>query len=440
MHERPAVGVRGSAAPFAPAVAAPRHRWYFLKEGFSPAFVARALEVEATKPGELLVDPFSGGGTVPLAGAMAGLAVAACETNPFLHFVSSSKLLNVGTPEFRRSATAVLRSMEHLVESPLEGVSTFTEGNRWGRWLFPVPVIRAFEAGKREVNRVADTRCRALLKLALIGAAMDCCNATRDGKCLRFRKGWIDRQASAGRVRSRFESRIQEIAADLESSPLCDVEAQIVEGDARRQIATAGDAFRLCVTSPPYLNSFDYSDVYRPELFLGEFVTSTKDLMQVRLRTIRSHVQASWEQPTRDEFGVVYRKCIDSLREVADRLWDKRLAIMVQAYFEDMDGVLRTLRSRALPAATVWLVVSTSAYGGVEIPVDLILADVGQQAGWFLREIEVLRYLRSSSQHVENGEDARKAVRLRESLLIFDARCGNSRSADGRVLYDGEGM
>ena len=25
--------------------------------------------------------------------------------------------------------------------------------------------------------------------------------------------------------------------------------------------------FKLCVTSPPYLNSFDYTDVYRPELF-----------------------------------------------------------------------------------------------------------------------------------------------------------------------------
>ncbi len=424
-------------APYAPILAdTARHRWYFLKEGFSPAFVTHALETEATEPGQLLVDPFSGGGTVPLTGAMTGRPVAAFEVNPFLHFVSNSKLLTTDCRDLRRSATNVLQSMEHPVKSPLEGVSTFTEGNRWGRWLFPLPVIRAFEAGKQQVNRVADARSRSLLKLALIGAAMDCCNATRDGKCLRFRKGWTDRQASAGRLRSRFESRIGEIATDLEEAPLDDVETQLVKGDARTQIAATKGQFRLCVTSPPYLNSFDYSDVYRPELFLGDFVASTKDLMQIRLRTIRSHVQASWKRPTRDEFGVMYRKCIESLREVADGLWDKRLATMVQAYFEDMDDVLRALRGRALPTGTVWLVVSTSAYGGVEIPVDLILADIGQQAGWFLREVEVLRYLRSSSQHVENGEDPKGAIKLRESLLIFDAQ-GGSRKSVARVLCDG---
>ena len=52
-----------------------------------------------------------------------------------------------------------------------------------------------------------------------------------------------------------------------------------------------------------------------------------------------------------------------------------------------------------LPDASVWLVVSTSAYASVEVPVDLILAELSQKCGWFLREVGVLRYLRSSSQH-----------------------------------------
>ena len=64
----------------------PRHRWYFVKEGFSPSFVAQVLEAEGIRPGELLMDPFSGGGTVPLTGVMANLRVEACEVNPFLHF------------------------------------------------------------------------------------------------------------------------------------------------------------------------------------------------------------------------------------------------------------------------------------------------------------------------------------------------------------------
>ena len=95
---------------------------------------------------------------------------------------------------------------------------------------------------------------------------------------------------------------------------------------------------------------------------------------------------------------------------------------MVQAYFEDMEMILQGLRRKANDNASVWLVVSTSAYAGVEVPVDLILAEIGQRAGWFLREVGALRYLRSSSQHVKHVEEKdRKSVPLRESVVIFNA-------------------
>ena len=261
-----------------------------------------------------------------------------------------------------------------------------------------------------------------LLMLALIGAAMDCCNATRDGKCLRFRRNWTHRQVTDVRVREQFDARMRMMASDLDESPLLHAVARVVEGDARKRIVEGREKFRICITSPPYLNSFDYSDVYRPELFLGEFVSSTDELRKIRLQTVRSHVQANWEKPKKEEFGLVYQECVDKLRRSDGGWWDTRLLMMVQAYFEDMEGVLRCLRSRARRNASLWLVVSTSAYAGVEIPVDLIIAELGQNTGWFLREIGVLRYLRSSSQHIACMDTvAERAVPLRESLVILDA-------------------
>ncbi len=170
------------------------------------------------------------------------------------------------------------------------------------------------------------------------------------------------------------------------------------------------------------LNSFDYSDVYRPELFLGGFVDSNRVLMGLRLKTVRSHVQASWDRPTKDEFGNLYANCITKLRQSADAFWDPRIPLVVQAYFEDMETVLRGLRLRAKRKASTWLVVSTSAYAGIEVPVDLILAELGQRTGWYLREVGVLRHLRSSSQHVQHVQDKDlRSVPLRESVIILDA-------------------
>jgi hypothetical protein len=399
----------------------PRHRWYFVKEGFSPKLVEQAIITDGVKPDEVLLDPFSGSGTVPLTGALNRLQVHAFEVNPFLRFLSATKLSRVSSLTFRRASRRILRETEKSSPSALEGYSTFTKGNRWGRWLFPKPVLRSFEAGRRLVA-MTDGEHRDLLHLALIGAAMDCCNATRDGKCLRYKKGWEDCEATASQFRERFEARAEVIASDLAATPLTGTQPSVTEGDARRLITSSSqDKFRLCVTSPPYLNSFDYSDIYRPELFLGGFVESNKSLMKVRLETIRSHVQASWEHPIRNEFGALYKDCISDIEAYAEDLWDQRIPKMVQAYFEDMETILKGLRRKAKDNASVWLVVSTSAYAGIEIPVDLILAEIGQRAGWFLREVGVLRYLRSSSQHVKHVEEDRKSVPLRESVVIFNA-------------------
>lgn len=414
-----------------------RHRWYFVKEGFSPILVQQAIETEGIRSGELLLDPFSGSGTSPLTGAQAGLRTHAFEVNPFLRFLSAAKLQNASAAPFTAASSAVLKALDRRLPSPLEGYSTFTRGNRWNRWLFPLPVLRAFESGSRAVA-VAPARERALLKLALIGAAMDCCNATRDGKCLRYHADWAKNQATAAQLRARFQARVQVIAADLAEAPLVGGRATVIGGDARQLIRRMNEKFRLCVTSPPYLNSFDYSDIYRPELFLGGFVRSTKALMRVRLKTVRSHVQAKWELPKRNRFGSLYAACMKTIMERLDALWDQRLPTMVQAYFEDMEVVLRGLRQHATKNASAWLVVSTSAYAGVEVPVDLILAEIGQRLGWYLREVGVLRYLRSSSQHVQHVEDdEKKSVPLRESVVIFDAapRRSTSRTAAQRERF-----
>lgn len=400
----------------------PRHRWYFVKEGFSPKLVDQAIAIDGVRKGNVLFDPFSGSGTAPLTGALFGLKVRAAEINPFLGFLSATKLSQVKPATFKSAFDKLLKATKRSAPSRLEGYSTFTAPNRWNRWLFPTEVLRSFEAGRQALYR-AEPECRNLLKLALLGAMMDCCNANRDGKCLRYAKNWEEQQSKPEDLRKRLEERAAAIASDLEKTPLTDAASRITEGDARKLLKRRSlEKFRLCITSPPYLNSFDYSDVYRPELFLGGFVRSNKSLMKIRLQTVRSHLQASWEDPIREDFGTLYSDCISLLQERAENLWNPRIPTMVQAYFEDMEEIFKGLRRRALANASLWLVVSTSAYAGVEVPVDLILAELGQRNGWFLRDVGVLRYLRSSSQHVKHVEDAkRKSVPLRESVVIFDA-------------------
>src|SRR6266852_1914328 len=400
----------------------PRHRWYVIKEGFAASLVESAVRETGCEDQDRILDPFCGSGTVPVTGARRKHPVVGVEVNPFLSFVSRTKLVQCAPEKVKDAFGSVLRGVKHGAASPLESMSTFSETKKAKKWLFNGKILRAFEGGWQATDQLARP-AKQLVRLCLIGAAMDSCNAFPDGKCLRYRKDWEDLDFGLAEFEDSLEKRVECVIEDLRSDPINSSLAKIIPGDARKILATSTlKKFGLCVTSPPYLNSFDYTDVYRPELFLSKTILSSEALHTHRFRTLRSHVQVKWPDPTNANFGDLYDACIKEIRQRGEALWDKRLPLMVQAYFEDIESILKNLRKFAMPNAHLWFLVSTSAYAGVEIPVDLISAHVGERAGWSLKEVKVIRRLRPSGQHTNKVSGITVRVpRLRESIVIFDA-------------------
>lgn len=403
------------------AASLPRHKWYFVKEAFSPRVVERAIDESGFGADDILVDPFCGSGTVPLTSSLKKHQAVGFEVNPFLAFVARTKLQHCLPSTIEHHSATVKTRAGYGKTSSLETYSSFSEAGGSEKWLFNKEVLRSFEGGWSATTGL-QAPVRDLLRLSLIGAAMDSCNAFKDGKGLRYRSKWQELNFGRDHFVSAFEKRIADIKTDVVAAPNPISHGTIQLADSRSALRTGiADNFKLCVTSPPYLNSFDYSDVYRPELFLGKFVRSSEDLRLLRQKTVRSHIQAKWDDPKEHAFGTLYKQAVLEIREREDHLWNKRIPLMIQAYFEDIEKVLRDLRLRAKPDASLWLVVSTSAYVGVEIPVDLITAYIGNKVGWYLREVGVLRHLRCSGQRWNRWATDDVKPRLRESVVVFDA-------------------
>jgi DNA modification methylase len=398
-----------------------RHRWYFFKEGFSPAIVDHAVEDAKIREGALVVDPFCGSGTVPLQAALKGFRGHGIEVNPFLAFVARTKLASCSTRAFDSALAKAKAGAKRGAKSPLEGFSTFSWKHGAERWLFNRPVLRAFEGGWLAATRENGPAAN-LVKLCLLEAAMDACNAAKDGKCLRYKRDWEKLHLGRDEFDEALELQASRVREDIESAVRPNGGSRVEQGDVRAK--ELPDQFKLCITSPPYLNSFDYTDVYRPELFLGKFVTSMPQLVRLRLRTLRSHVQVDWPKASEHEYGTRYADSLRLILARKERLWDRRIPDMIKAYFEDMELVLKALRRKAAPTASAWIVVSTSAYAGVEIPVDLIIADIAGACGWYLREVNVLRYLGrlAGQQWTELSEQKDSRPHLRESVVILDAK------------------
>jgi hypothetical protein len=414
------------------ATSLPRHRWYFFKEAFSPEIVQHAMKETSCAGEDLVVDPFSGSGTTALEAARKRVNARGSEVNPFLAFVARAKLTTPPKLLLETAAENMVRAARKGARSSLQGFSTFTRVEGLKKWLFNDTVLSAFTGAWNASARVP-THGRSVVRLALLAAAMDTCNAVRDGKCLRYRADWQKSMFDGDDFLTAFEDRIETMIADVASTPIEAGRASIRLADSRYGGVAGARRFKLCVTSPPYLNSFDYTDVYRPELFLGGFVKDMKDLRRLRLSSIRSHVQVKWSDPAEQAFGSHFTKAYDSISERAKKLWNRRIPAMLKAYFEDMQHVLRSLRTDAQDDASIWIVVSTSAYAGVEVPVDLILADVGCQVGWSLREVRTLRHLRrlpvqqwdeltaAARDKLHSKERSHDGPHLRESLIILDA-------------------
>lgn len=395
----------------------PRHRWLEFKEGFSADLVRIAVD-DCCKKRPRILDPFAGSGTTVVEAGRNGLDATGIEVNPFLFDVTVAKchprISNAHDLRFWRARFLEEPAGEML--SPLEGVSTFTETSKTTKWIFNTSVLRGYEFIRQALDGEKHSWARAM-KIALLSALMDSSNVRRDGKCVRYRKDWRKNGFTSSTLRQRFAETSAAVMNDLLSDPFTAKCTNVVNGDARSELRRLPTASHdLVVTSPPYLNSFDYSDVYRPELFAGGYVKDNLQLRAVRHRTIRSHVQVE-----RTFASTSTSLLLDPvLAELSSRShWNRKIPGMIASYFWDMKNILTQLYRIVRKTGSCWIVVSTSAYSGVQIPVDLVLADVGTQCGWKLRGVYVLRSLRASGQHWSHLAEGTK-LPLRESLIVFD--------------------
>jgi len=394
-----------------------RHRWFQFKEGFSAELVRLAVaDLNARRPPAIL-DTFVGSGTSLVEAGRIGSMATGIEVNPFLSFASRAKTAPSTKPSTTYSCLIdeLANSGPREIRSPLEGQSTFTEGGDSTKWLFNRSVLRSFAAIQSRIR--AQPRLRRPLELALLAALLDCSNAKRDGKCLRYKRGWEDAKVSSTELRSRFRERAMLVIEDLQNPSFDHSKLKVITGDCRTSLANLpAAAYDLWVTSPPYLNSFDYSDVYRPELFAAGFVSTNDELRKIRKKTLCSHVQVKREY-TEDICSALLKPILD--RIAGRQLWNQHLPGMVRTYFADLALVCQKVHPLLRRGGKAWIVVSTSAYAGVEIPVDLILADLASKSGWKLCGIYVLRELRAAGQYWSRLEKGSRPP-LRESLLVLE--------------------
>ena len=389
--------------------------WRRVKEAFTPELVSRAVVETPESLGRYVntcVDPFAGSGTTPLACQFLDVEPTAIELNPYLADLIEAKLTPIDPQLAAIRLGEVLDTS--LIVDPTNfyscGPPTLVEPGVKDRFLFSFDVAARLASLLQAIMRLKEEELRRLFRVLLGSAAIEVCNATVSGKGRRYRKNWHERLSIPADLDQRFVSRVKTAIRDLvrfDSSRLSTF--NLIRGDAREELKKVEQS-DLAIFSPPYPNSFDYTDVYNIELWVLGYLTSSIENLNLRYKTLRSHVQISRDMSSPPPPDIV-ENAIFKLREKAD-LWNRWIPDMIGAYFGDLRVIAEELQ-RILPSGgRAYVVLGDSRYSGIDIPVTQGLSELVLDLEFDIFKIEPLSSKRTSPQ-----QGARKE--LTESLIIL---------------------
>ena len=390
----------------------PVSRWFKYKEGFSAELVEYCLAATKVSKGTVL-DPFAGSGTTLFTANRLSLDSVGVEILPIaqeiiqvqeLALSSSSTELASGIRAFLASQPWKRRAIEAKVEKLNEISITrgaYGEQNRTSLEQY-LGCLQGLEPPLARVLRFA-----ALCILESISFTR------KDGQFLRwdFRSGRSRGKSETGFDKGKIwefdeaiTSKLLEIADDLESlaSKPEKNRVTLVKGSILRDAAKIEQgSISAVVTSPPYLNRYDYTRTYALELaFLGFGDDQVKALRQELLSaTVENREkdlaitdEAFLKAKELLEGIRAYKACRDYLFELAEKgeLNNSGIARMFEGYFTELSAALVHISAMMESDAPFIMVNDNVRYGGLAIPVDLILSEVAKRLGMKTEVIWVL--------------------------------------------------
>ena len=410
--------------------AAPGLRWLKYKEAFSRVLVERCMdEVQPTA----VLDPFAGVGTVPLIAAARGLDATGIEISPVgvLAGKAISHAANgLDRADFEAAADSVLRE---IGKNSRAGERHSFRHVPITQSAFSPETEAALARARRAIGREPSAPLRAMLELACLSVLEEVSYTRKDGQYLR----WDERSGRTLRARlnkgpiptleAALTRRLSEMANDIEplkrayggGTPL------LFTGSCLELLGeTPDDFYDMVMTSPPYANRYDYTRTYALELAWLGF--DQDQFLALRQRMLSATVEnKSKREELRDRYGAdsllddamgmyegqaALHEVLGILRENARELGNPHVIRLLEGYFFEMSLVVAELGRIVRPGGTVVMVNDNVRYHGEEVPVDLILSDFAEQAGFRCARIDALpRGKGNASQQM--GRFGRREIR-----------------------------
>ncbi len=416
---------------FKDSLRAPIHRWFKYPAGYSYRLIEEKIKQYKLTHQKWILDPFVGCGTTSVEAKRFGINSIGIEAHPFVYWVAQTKtnwaldlnelaahyyqvITSAGTM-IQKVDTKELPDLVHKCYSPKNLISLFAIRN----------AIREKSNGNQS--------SRDFLNLALTDTLRNSSKAATGWPYIAPNK--IHEKAVEKEAFSEFDAQFRRMFNDtrfmqqhyLKQETSC----ILILGDSREAHSQIqNESIDLAVTSPPYLNNYDYADRTRLETyFFGWYKSWGEISKQVRDQLITS----ATTQIQRGRFlennglstmikeldSILYNELMEKVSALSElrkhKGGKKSYDCLVAGYFNDMARVVQQVYHALKPGSDFVLVLGDSAPYGVYIPTHDYLARIALALGFSSGKTEELRT--RGDKWRDNPQ--RHKVKLKEVILTL---------------------
>lgn len=381
------------------------HNWFNIKEGYSKDLIETLLKDLKIQKG-YIVDFFNGSGTTSLVAKEGGYKYYCFEINPFLYTLSKTKLACYDEDDLKNiNEKRVYIQNNYKKIKNVKNIELAILKKIFKENLKDILKIRSL------ILSISNEKIRDFFIVAMVSILDSTGWAKKDGNGLKYFK-----KKSILKFSNTFFNKVEKMINDItdynfKNNYLSNIELCDSRNISKKTLNKIKNKTSLVVFSPPYANCFDYSEVYKLELWVGGYVKNYEELAKIREKSLSSHLNKNLQKYTEYTF---IKEDLAILRN--RKLWNKKILQMLNGYFSDMEIILKNSYDILVSGGYCVVIVGNSAYAGHIIETDLILAKIAKKIGFLEVEINITRKLRASSQQAKMFKNGNN---LRESVIIM---------------------
>lgn len=400
------------------------------KGKFYPQLVKSLFNIANLQPGQRVVDPFCGSGTVLLESFLNGYKSYGFDLNPLAAKIARVKIeiLQID-PYVREKALANFQLSLSKMDSSDKWLSYFSEPlhKELESW-FPLPVVYKLGWVLAQIQQISEPAIRDSLKIVLSGVIREV--SQQDPKDLRIRRRHSP--IADAPLKELLEKRLEEFKKRLwhfsnraVKSPVVFQPAQILNADCRlsetyEQAGIDPESIQVVVTSPPYATALPYIETDRLSLLLlFNLTTKQRDQIEETLignREITKQTRLSVEQliNSNDFTGIQS----DTAQKLINEVWQRNgnsevgfrrqnMAALLYLYFKSMTEVMLQTNKFLQPGGVAFFVIgnnkTTAGDKTIEIRSETALQEIGTSLGWELVNVIPISVTTENRHHVKNS-------------------------------------